>query len=497
MERIGLEGQGKSLFFFMLFFILSILVYFPALDNYFVEDTLTGFSLSWDSVLSELTSTGVVVGYRPGVIGFFVLNKFLWGREPLALNLISVLLHALTCQLIFVISRKVTGKVVVAFTAALLFLFAPVHVEAIVLTSASFCTITSTLIGLFGCWIWIKQPDLPSPTFKIFSAVIYLFALLFKESIIVLPGFLLLLDFGMKRIPINVGIQKTLKYFLGYWPFVVSLAIYSLIYISLGLYSDSMSYANYSTFTAPVLFDVWNNYARAMFMPFSSFIEWRVGTLGFLWFVLVLVFMHLDKKSLWAFLWIFLGFLTMYSKFHDRSAYLPMVGFVIAFAIMGEDVFVWIKNQIKIKVLANVLKSILLVVMLFYIVASYRAIQRTLESWEVASKLTWKIPRKARQLVPNPPKNAEMIFIGVPELYGKAHVYGWGLVDETRYVFDMPDLIVKQVVDAYHGHWRIRLSDISCESENPRFFFKFNPISFEIEQVEIGDLGLDCPNKSN
>ena len=312
-----------------------------------------------------------------------------------------------------------------------------------------------------------------------------------------MPGFLLLLDFGMKRIPINVGIQKTLKYFLGYWPFVVSLAIYSLIYISLGLYSDSMSYANYSTFTAPVLFDVWNNYARAMFMPFSSFIEWRVGTLGFLWFVLVLVFMHLDKKSLWAFLWIFLGFLTMYSKFHDRSAYLPMVGFVIAFAIMGEDVFVWIKNQIKIKVLANVLKSILLVVMLFYVVASYRAIQRTLESWEVASKLTWKIPRKARQLVPNPPKNAEMIFIGVPELYGKAHVYGWGLVDETRYVFDMPDLIVKQVVDAYHGHWRIRLSDISCESENPRFFFKFNPISFEIEQVEIGDLGLDCPNKSN
>jgi hypothetical protein len=82
-----------------------------------------------------------------------------------------------------------------------------------------------------------------------------------------------------------------------------------------------------------------------------------------------------------------------------------------------------------------------------------------------------------------------MIFIGVPELYGKAHVYGWGLVDETRYVFNMPDLIVKQVVDAYHGHWRIKLQDIPCHGENPRYFFYFNPVSLEIEQVDVNPPG--------
>jgi hypothetical protein len=370
-------------------------------------------------------------------------------------------------------------------------LFSPAHIESILLISTSYCTITSTLIGIFGCWIWVKQPALPGIKIKIFTAAIYFSALLFKESIIVLPGLLILLDYGMHRIPDDGNIRKVLKYLVGYWPFIVSIAFYSLIYIFLGLYSDSIGYASYSGHSATELLNVWNNYSRAMFMPFSTFIEWRTGTLGFIWLFLLIFFIHVNKKSLWAFLWIFLSFLTMFSRFHYRFTYLPMIGFVIAFAIIANGFNGWIRDHVRKKVLAVFLNSSIIAVVLLFIVLSYRSIQRELQSWEVASKLTYEIPRKANELVANPPENAEMIFIGVPESYGNAHVYGWGLVDETRFVYNMPALNVKQVVDANHGHWRIKLQDIYGRSENPRYLFYFNPVSLEIDRVDVSLPGTD------
>lgn len=124
--------------------------------------------------------------YRPVTVLSFAINHRIGGFQPAVYHLTNVVLHGLISLLLFFLLAKITGRLAFALTASLIFAVHPVHVEAVAWVSGR----SELLACLFMLLAWrVSLPGksgITSPAAIAGTGLLYLLALLSKESALVL-----------------------------------------------------------------------------------------------------------------------------------------------------------------------------------------------------------------------------------------------------------------------------------------------------------------------
>lgn len=152
------------------------------ISDIFSKDTFYGFLKSDDRT--------IVAGgrYRPFSLLLFALTWQLFGQNPFAFHLLSVLLFALTCVVVYrtllLLLRERLGQAhatVLSFFAAILFTVHPIHTE--VVANVKGCDeILSLLFSLATIYCVLQAIDKQKITWHIGAAVAFFIACLSKEN---------------------------------------------------------------------------------------------------------------------------------------------------------------------------------------------------------------------------------------------------------------------------------------------------------------------------
>ncbi|MGH7475354.1 MAG: hypothetical protein ACRELD_03625 [Longimicrobiales bacterium] len=126
--------------------------------------------------------------YRPLTSLTLALDFALWNGHPLGLHLANVLWHTAASLLVLLLLRRLVTPIP-AFAGALVFAVHPVHVEAVA-NIAGRAELVTAVFGLAACVLWLRgrRGDVS------LAALCVLLALAAKESAIMLPALLLLLE---------------------------------------------------------------------------------------------------------------------------------------------------------------------------------------------------------------------------------------------------------------------------------------------------------------
>lgn len=164
-------------------------------DNMFTQRGIAGIGdiFTKDSFFGFFKSEGkanLVSGgrYRPLTSAMFAVVYQAVGNNPLPFHLLTVLLFAATCLLLYrtllLLLRDYRGTgyaAMVAWMAALLFAAHPVHTE--VVANVKGCDEIVTLLGSLGAlWLTIKAFDTGKSVFNMAATGVFFLALLSKEN---------------------------------------------------------------------------------------------------------------------------------------------------------------------------------------------------------------------------------------------------------------------------------------------------------------------------
>ncbi len=180
--------------------LVTILVYLRALGNGFVYDDRTKirvndyigqWSFLWQSLLHDewwFQSTGDLPWssrYRPLSDIWFGLNYHLFGLNPAGWHAATLGVHLIAVWLLFRLALRLTGDRPVSLLACLLFAVMPVHVQAVVWTSAIGLLLAATLETGALCLFASRAGS----RFKLpLALILYAGALLSHESAVAFPG---------------------------------------------------------------------------------------------------------------------------------------------------------------------------------------------------------------------------------------------------------------------------------------------------------------------
>lgn len=128
--------------------------------------------------------------YRPVFMATMAIDYALWGESPRGYHLVSVLLHAANAVLVLLIARRLSGSLLAAGAAALLFAVHPVHVETVAWISAR-CGLMSVLFSLGAFSLYLCYRDGRRSSHLAWSLGLYLLAVFSKEDVIVFPAVIL------------------------------------------------------------------------------------------------------------------------------------------------------------------------------------------------------------------------------------------------------------------------------------------------------------------
>ena len=139
--------------------------------------------------------------YRPLTLFTFALNYAVHGYHPAGYHLVNLLLHAGACVLAWHFARRLTGNDAVASVAAAVFAVHPVHVEAVanVVGRAEVLVAVFLLAGLLLLARHGGQPAAAGVRRALLAALLFLLALLSKESAICYPAVALLTLYWTQR----------------------------------------------------------------------------------------------------------------------------------------------------------------------------------------------------------------------------------------------------------------------------------------------------------
>ena len=237
----------------MLIFLLAFGVFANSLGNGFVYDDVgiiaqnprlespwdvrTFFSTSyWGNFLPNSRL------YRPLTIMSLAVDRAVFGPGPFGVHLMNVLANAVAAVLVYTLVRRLVPGRIVALLTALLFAAHPVHTEVVAngVGRAELYAVVAMLAAMHLHLSYVHRAvdrgqrvegrrrsgrdKLPSGRLYLAAAVVlYLVALLLKESAVVLPGLLFLTEWLVVR---RGALRPMLPRLGGYLLFVLPLAAY-------------------------------------------------------------------------------------------------------------------------------------------------------------------------------------------------------------------------------------------------------------------------------
>ncbi len=136
--------------------------------------------------------------YRPLVELSYWLDNLLWGMEPRVMHLESIVLHCANTLLVCLLARKFSSsekKLFIPLLSALLFAVHPVNVEAVAWIAGR-TDLLLALCVLSASYFWLRWLDAPRLPDMVLTLVLFIAALLTKETAIAFVGVIILMTYG-------------------------------------------------------------------------------------------------------------------------------------------------------------------------------------------------------------------------------------------------------------------------------------------------------------
>lgn len=137
--------------------------------------------------------------YRPATIFLFAVQWAAGDGQPWLFHAVNVGLHAAVTALVFLLLDRLTGRTA-ALAGTLLFAVHPVHTEAVA-NIVGQAEIVAAFLVLAACVLHIERPagvEVSWPR-RVLLVLLFAWALCTKESTVVLPALLIVVDFAQGR----------------------------------------------------------------------------------------------------------------------------------------------------------------------------------------------------------------------------------------------------------------------------------------------------------
>jgi hypothetical protein len=410
-------------------FILTLGIYFPALEARMVSDDFAIVN-RWDINKSiQLLHDTAGFGrneYRPMIAFSYALSNSIWSGSPKGYHLDNILLHCLNVILLYSWLALLTRSPGISVMAAALFAFHPIHDERVIWITARdslFSTLFSFL-ALIAYWQARRKNEnasfLSSPKFLIcLSTFFYVLSLMSYEGAAVIPFIMAAMEFFLFAQPkqklwnrLWMALVKTRWHMI---ILLVYLAFWALLFRGeIGSYDLSFSIGN--------LFHNCYHYLYHLFHGNSRL----AGILYFLLLILAFL-MPRERRPVASFMlaFVFISFLPFIftSGFAGRFAYAGAAGYsaLIALLIYGCGVY---KKEKPGRSLWSY-GRLLIALSIFAILTGYyiSSLRSRISDWLTAGQIADAIPRQIKAQYPDLPDGTKLVLARIPGMYGHAYVY--------------------------------------------------------------------------
>lgn len=179
--------------------VTSLFIFLPGLSTYFSQDDFIhlSFSLSGEKVLKafNIFSKGEFPFYRPiPTQVYYFVNYTLFGLWTAGYHMINFILFAINCLLVFTIINKLVKKTGPALIAVLFFSINSTHFASL-FSPAYVHELFYVLFGLSTIYFYIKFFDKQKKWNLFISILFYILALMSKETAVMVPFILSLVNF--------------------------------------------------------------------------------------------------------------------------------------------------------------------------------------------------------------------------------------------------------------------------------------------------------------
>jgi protein O-mannosyl-transferase len=388
--------------------LITLALYLPALHHGFVDYDDQQYVTDNPRVQAGLTWHGFVWAFgfhagnwHPLAWLSHMLDCQIYGARPWGHHLTSVLLHAATTMLLFLVFDRMTKASWRSAAVAALFAWHPLHVESVAWV-AERKDVLCAFFWMLTLWFYVRYAAKPSAPRYLLCLGSFILCLMAKPMGVTLPFVLLLLDYWpLKRISdFKFQISNFKKVLLEKIPFLVLSAIACVLTMR------AQELAIVSTAGLPVLqriFHVlaaYNHYVVAMFVPrhLAVYYPYQIhlpaltiaGAVCGLGLITFLATKNFRRRPciLVGWLW-FLGTLVPViglvqvgdQAWADRYTYIPLIGLFVALVWLADEL---IENRIVLEIAAVSAGAVLIA--LTSVQLSYWKNTRTL--FEHADKVT-------------------------------------------------------------------------------------------------------------
>lgn len=220
-------------------FLVTFGIYWNSLQGDFIWDDRglilenTSYLENWKNVFSSFTKPffGTTPFYRPLLLVSFILDYQLWGLNPFGFHFSNVLIHGLNGFMVYLLAFLLFKQRTFALIAGLLFATHPIQTEAVAWISGR----NDVLLTFFSlltiiCWIqWRNSGGVKRVIAYVGFLLSYCCVLLTKESGIILPVLIMLVDyFFLKTLPHPLHARQKV-----YLPLILISVLYISVRINL------------------------------------------------------------------------------------------------------------------------------------------------------------------------------------------------------------------------------------------------------------------------
>lgn len=348
------------------------------LPKYFSENVIAGAGL-----LSNY--------WRPVMLLIHSVQWHLWADWVLPYHFLNLIIHLANAVLLFYLLLRLFNKRWLALFTALFFLIHPVQTESVAAITA--LGRPAVFFLLLGALFYLKariasQSFLKSPRY-FFSLMLYALSLLTEESALMMPLFLVLIDFFyLVRREGSFSFRGALKKIAKtIWPFIIMGLLYVALRATVLNFINTFNlYDEENVFTANIhvrvftFFRILLIYLSLLIWPFNLHMERNVAVAtsllapdvifgGIIFFgLLILAFVKFRKYPILSFgiFWFFIGLVPtsniivpINGLIYEHWLYLPLAGVFLAIIWLG--IIVSQRYQIQ-----KILSGALVLVLIFF-----------------------------------------------------------------------------------------------------------------------------------
>ena len=359
----------KNSFIVVLLIVIGFLIYANSLPNKMFWDDNDGiinnqFVHNWryfPKYFSEnlIAGSGLLSNYwRPMLLTVFSLEWHTWKNWAPGYHFINMSFHITDAILLFLILLYLFKNRWLAILTSLIFLVHPLQTEAVTYVSGLGDSLSAFFIFI-GILFYLKfriseKPPLKS-VFYFSSLLMYVFSLMSKETAIVMPAYLFIVDFYFlfknKRYPLRKALKDIGKTI---WPFFVLAGLYIWLRAtvlnfenSFNLYNEKNAFTSNFHIRLFTFFRVLTIYFSLLFWPLNLHMERTVNIAfslnsfsvifgAFLSLTLIVfAFTKFKKFPIISFsiIWFFIGlapvsniFIPISGLIYEHWLYLPLIG---------------------------------------------------------------------------------------------------------------------------------------------------------------------------